>query len=54
MVAVNPITNRIYVANEFSNTVTAIDGATNAMTAIPVGTRPQHELLLSALREILI
>ena len=40
-VAVNPVTNRIYVASEFSNSVTVIDGATNATTSIPVGTRPE-------------
>ena len=28
-VAVNPVTNRVYVANSLSGTVTAIDGATN-------------------------
>ncbi len=28
-VAVNPVTNKIYVANRGQNTVTVIDGATN-------------------------
>ena len=38
--AVNPITNKIYVANELSNNVTVIDGATNATIAVPTGTIP--------------
>lgn len=41
-VAVNPITNKIYVANEFANSVTVIDGATGGTTTIPVGNRPQY------------
>jgi YVTN family beta-propeller protein len=41
-VAVNPATNRIYVANEFSNDVTVIDGATHATTRVAVGRRPQY------------
>ncbi len=40
-VAVNPVTNRVYVANSYSNSVTVIDGATNAVTAtVPLGTYP--------------
>jgi YVTN family beta-propeller protein len=34
-IAVNPVTNKIYVADESSNVVAVIDGATNAITAIP-------------------
>ena len=34
--AVNPVTNKIYVANAGSNTVTVIDGATNAAITLPV------------------
>src|SRR3954471_19670343 len=41
-VAVNPVTNRIYVVNEFSNDVTVIDGATRAATRVAVGKRPQY------------
>lgn len=33
-VAVNPATNKIYVANEGNSSVTVIDGATNTTTAI--------------------
>ena len=38
--AVNPITNQIYVANYGSNTVTVIDGATNNTTTVAAGTIP--------------
>jgi YVTN family beta-propeller protein len=41
-IAVNPATNRIYVANESSNSVTVIDGATHATQTVAVGQRPQH------------
>jgi YVTN family beta-propeller protein len=42
-VAVNAATNRIYVANEFSNDVTVIDGASNLVVAtVKVGPRPQY------------
>ena len=39
-VAVNPVTNKIYVANYGSNNVTVIDGATNATTTVAAGTSP--------------
>jgi YVTN family beta-propeller protein len=39
-VAVNSVTNKIYVCNYGDNTVTVIDGATNATTTVPVGTSP--------------
>ena len=41
-IAVNPATNRVYVANSGSNSVTVIDGATNAVVGspIPVGVGP--------------
>ena len=39
-VAVNPVTNKIYVANHGSNNVTVIDGATNATTTVDAGTQP--------------
>lgn len=40
-VGVNPTTNRIYVANSGSNTVSVIDGSTNTvLTTIPVGGGP--------------
>jgi YVTN family beta-propeller protein len=40
-VAVNPLTNRIYLANGNSTTVTVINGATNAATNVTVGSYPQ-------------
>src|ERR1700733_11154965 len=39
-VAVNPVTNKIYVANYLSSSVTVIDGETNATTTVGVGTNP--------------
>src|SRR5258708_10753576 len=39
-VAVNPVTNKIYVANYNSANVTVIDGATNSTTTVNAGTKP--------------
>ena len=39
-VAVNPITNKIYVANSGSATVTVINGVDNSTSTIAVGTNP--------------
>lgn len=39
-VAINPATNKIYVANYASNSVTVIDGATNATTTVAAGYIP--------------
>jgi YVTN family beta-propeller protein len=40
-VAVDPVTNAIYVSNEGSNNVTVINGATNNVTAaVSAGTQP--------------
>jgi YVTN family beta-propeller protein len=39
-VAVNPVTDKIYVANSGSNNVTVIAGATNATTTVAVGRTP--------------
>ena len=38
--AVNPVTNKIYVANRGSDNVTVIDGATNGTTTVAAGTSP--------------
>src|SRR6266403_1091034 len=38
-VAINTVTNKIYVANAQSSNVTVIDGATNATTALAAGSR---------------
>src|SRR6266568_4061391 len=35
-VAVNPVSNKIYVANSGSNNVTVIDGVTNTTTTVPM------------------
>jgi YVTN family beta-propeller protein len=42
-VAVNPVTNKVYVANILGNSVTVIDGTTNGTTtvALPVGSYPR-------------
>jgi YVTN family beta-propeller protein len=40
-VAVNPVTNKIYVTNTFGNSVTVIDGATNDTTSVAAGTGPE-------------
>ena len=39
-VAVNPVTNKIYVANQNSNTVTVIDGVTNSTAIVATGRSP--------------
>jgi YVTN family beta-propeller protein len=40
-IAVNPTTNKIYVANEFSNTVSIVDGSTDKIEAtVQVGSFP--------------
>ena len=39
-VAVNPVTNKIYVANQGSNNVTVIDGTNNSTTTVAVGSTP--------------
>jgi YVTN family beta-propeller protein len=40
-IAYNSSTNKIYVANRSSNSVTVIDGATNTTTTVAVGVNPQ-------------
>src|SRR5437764_3169342 len=39
-VAVNPVTNKIYVANYLSNNVTVIDGTNNSTSTVAAGTKP--------------
>jgi DNA-binding beta-propeller fold protein YncE len=34
---VNPVTNKVYVANDNSQNITVLDGATNSITTIPAG-----------------
>jgi YVTN family beta-propeller protein len=38
--AINPYTNKIYIANQGDNTVTVIDGATNITASVPTGGSP--------------
>jgi YVTN family beta-propeller protein len=40
-IAVNPVTNKIYVANRQGNSLTVIDGATRATVTVEVGIRPE-------------
>ena len=53
-VAVNAATNRIYVANEFSNDVTILDGATNVTNTVKVGPRPQYIAVSQATNRIFV
>jgi YVTN family beta-propeller protein len=41
-IAINTATNKVYIANEFSDNVTVVDGSTNATRNVAVGKRPQH------------
>ncbi len=38
--AVNPVTNKIYVVNNYSDSVTVIDGATNSTATVSAGRGP--------------
>ena len=40
-VAINPVTNKIYVVNQNSNNVTVIDGVTYSTVTVAVGSAPQ-------------
>ena len=40
-IALNPVTNKYYVPNNTTNTVTVIDGATNTTTTVTVGAAPR-------------
>ena len=54
-VAANPVTNRIYVANIGSNTVSVIDSATNGVIAtVPVGVNPFGVAVNSATNRIYV
>jgi YVTN family beta-propeller protein len=41
-VAVDAARNKVYVANEFSNSISIVDGVTGAVTTVAVGQRPQY------------
>jgi YVTN family beta-propeller protein len=53
-VAVNPQTNKIYVANSFSNNVTVIDGATNSTITVTTGGVPVAVAVNSATNKIYV
>ncbi|HTC92904.1 MAG TPA: Ig-like domain repeat protein [Terriglobales bacterium] len=40
-VAVNPVTNKVYISNATSNNVSVIDGATNTIATVATGTTPK-------------
>ena len=54
-VAADPITNKVYVANFVSNTVTVIDGKTNQMISnIPVGKSPNWVAINSRMGKVYV
>ena len=53
-VAVNPVTNKIYVSNNLSDNVTVIDGDTNATTSVPVGAEPAAIAINSVTNKIYV
>ncbi len=53
-IAVNPVTNTVYVANELSNNVTVIDGTTLATTNVAVGARPQFIAMNAATNKVYV
>ncbi len=53
-VEVNPVTNKIYVVNEFSNNVTVIDGTNNTTTTVTVGTNPSAVAINSVTNKIYV
>lgn len=53
-VDVNPATNKIYVANQNSNNVTVIDGATNSTVTVAVGWAPQAVAVDAAINKIYV
>src|SRR4051812_39431964 len=54
-VAVNPTTNRVYVANNGANTVSIIDGTNNTvLSTVPVGTQPRGVAVLPTLNRVFV
>jgi YVTN family beta-propeller protein len=51
---INPVTNKVYVANTNSNSVTVIDGATNSAVTVPAGWAPQAVAVDSAINKIYV
>lgn len=52
--AINPITNKVYFVDEFANSVTVLNAATNTTTAIPVGPRPQFIVVNPATNRVYV
>ena len=40
--ALNPVTNKVYMVDEGSNSVVVLDAAHNTTKTVPVGARPQY------------
>jgi YVTN family beta-propeller protein len=53
-VAVNKMTNKIYVANFLSHSVTVIDGTTNSTTTVQTGLRPRAMAVNEATNKIYV
>jgi len=53
-IAVNPVTNRIYVANADSNNVTVIDGTDNSATTVAAGSFPSDIAVNTATNRIYV
>jgi YVTN family beta-propeller protein len=53
-VAVNSVTNKIYITNQSSNTVTLLDGATNNTTTVNVGVAPNAVAVDSVTNKIYV
>jgi YVTN family beta-propeller protein len=53
-VAVNPVTNKTYVANVDSNNVTVIDGATLSTSTVAVGNTPSPLVVNSVTNKIYV
>ncbi len=53
-VAINPVTNKIYVANTSSANVTVIDGATNSRTNVATGNSPRAVAINPATNKIYV
>ena len=53
-IAVNETTNRVYVVNQSSNTVSAIDGDTNSAVSIAVGVQPSYVAVNEATNKVYV
>src|SRR5580700_9056251 len=53
-VAVNSVTNQVYVANYSSSDVTVIDGATNSTTTVAAGTNPYAVAVNSVTNQVYV